>query len=302
MHADLILTNARIRTMDTARPFAEAIAIANGRILAVGSAGDIAALAGPGTRVHNLHGRAVMPGLIDSHTHGLWGATRDTLEVFTGFASSHAQLLDAIRDRAATLPPGTWIAAGPWKLHLRPELGARPADLLDKAAPDHPVAIKDITHHAIWLNSAALAAAGITASTPNPEGGEIERDIAGQPTGILRETAMALALPFIAHSPENLAKAVRHMVRYFNAQGITGFKEPMAFEPDLRAYSQSRRRGRTDLAHGRPSCPTIALWRRVHPDGNPAGLARTLRPPAPENRLCQAVSGWRRPQPYGCLP
>ncbi|MCB1395030.1 MAG: amidohydrolase [Rhodobacter sp.] len=237
--AELILTNARIRTMDPGQPRAEALAIGGGHILAVGSAAEIAVLTGPGTRVHDLHGRAIIPGLIDSHTHGLWGATRDTLEVFTGFASSHAELLEAVRTRAATQPPGSWIAAGPWKIFQRAELGARPADLLDRFAPDHPVAIKDITHHALWVNSAALAAAGIGPDTPDPEGGEIERDADGRPTGILNETAMALVLPFIAHSAADMGRAARHLVQYFNAQGITGFKEPMAFEPDLVAYAQA---------------------------------------------------------------
>lgn len=248
--ADLILSGGRIRTMDPAHPFAEALAIAGGRVLAVGSAGDIANLAGPGTKTVALHGRGVMPGLIDSHTHGLWGATRDTLEVFTGFASTHAQLLEAIAARAATLPPGQWIAAGPWKTALRTELGARPADLLDRHAPGHPVAIKDMTHHALWVNSAALGAAGIAADTPDPVGGIIERDTDGRPSGILYETAMALVLPFIQHSDADLARATRHLVQYFNGQGITGFKEPMAFEPDLRAYAGADDAGELTLHMG----------------------------------------------------
>jgi hypothetical protein len=94
-----------------------------------------------------------------------------------------------------------------------------------------------MTHHAIWVNSAAMAAAGITADSANPEGGEIERDADGRPSGILYETAMALVLPYIQHSDTELAGALRHMVQYFNRQGITGFKEPMAFEADLIAYA-----------------------------------------------------------------
>lgn len=236
-HAELILTNARIRTMDPRQPYAEALAIANGRIMAVGSASEISALAGAGTRIHDQHGRYVMPGLIDSHTHGLWGATRDLLEVFVGFAANHTQLLDAIAERVATVAPGAWVIAGPWKSHLRAELGERPADLLDRIAPDTPIAIKDMTHHSLWVNSAAMRVAGITAATPNPDGGEIERDSQGNPTGILNESALALVIRYMTHPSDEMARAVEYMVRYFNAQGITAFKEPMAFEPDLQAYA-----------------------------------------------------------------
>jgi len=246
-NADLILTNARIRTMDPARPFAQALAVTGGRIVAVGSVMDMDPLTGPGTRVHNLHGRAVLPGLIDSHTHGLWGAVRDTLEVFVGFAASHQDLLDAIARRVPQTAPGDWLLAGPWKIPLRAELGPRPADLLDRIAPDTPVVVKDITHHAFWVNSAALRRAGITADTPNPPGGEIERDAAGQPTGILNEAAVAMMANATTHAAETLAGAVDYLVQYFNAQGLTGFKEPMAFEADLQAYADADDAGRLTL-------------------------------------------------------
>lgn len=272
--ADLILTNARIRTMDRDAPFAQALAVAGGRIVGVGTTSDMEPLTGPGTRVYNLHGRAVLPGLIDSHTHGLWGAVRDTLEVFVGFGASHQELLDAIQRRVAQKPPGDWLLAGPWKIPLRAELGPRPADLLDRIAPDTPVVVKDITHHAFWVNSAAMRRAGITADTPNPAGGEIERDAQGQPTGILNEAAVALVADATTHAPETLADAVDYLVRYFNAQGITGFKEPMAFEADLRAYADADDAGRLTLhmaAHLSRQSPfdatmtpmqTLADWRR----------------------------------------
>lgn len=250
MSADLILTNAAILTADPANPRAEALAIAQGRILAVGRAGDIAALAGPGTQVVNLHGRGVLPGMIDSHTHGLWGASRDLLEVFTGLGSTHAQLLAAIAARVAQVPPGRWLIAGPWRAHERASLGARPADLLDRIAPQTPVVVKDITQHSAWINSAAMRAAAIDHTTPNPEGGEIERDATGAPTGILRETALALVRDGLTHPPEEAARAVRHMAARFHAWGLTGFKEPMAFEPDLIAYAQADREGALNLHCG----------------------------------------------------
>ena len=106
MTADLILTGGRVRTMGPALPFAEAVAIGGGRVLAVGSAADVAVMAGPGTVVHQLHGRAVMPGLIDSHTHGLWGACQALFEVFPGLGADLAQVLAGIAARVAEARQG----------------------------------------------------------------------------------------------------------------------------------------------------------------------------------------------------
>ncbi|MFV0382764.1 amidohydrolase [Paracoccus sp. (in: a-proteobacteria)] len=240
---DLILTNARIRTMDPDTPFAEAIAVAGGVIVAVGTAAEVDSLAGPDTRTHDLGGRAVIPGLIDSHTHGLWGATRDLVEVFTGLASGHDEMLAAVAARVPQTKPGHWIIAGPWKTHMRPEMGSRPADIIDRIAPETPVAIKDITQHSLWLNSAAMRDAGIDASTADIPGGEIERDAQGNPTGILRENAMSLVATQILPPPSERARAVQHMIKTFNSHGITAFKEPMAFEAELEGYAEAEDAG-----------------------------------------------------------
>lgn len=241
---DLILTNARIRTMDPANPRAEALAVADGALLAVGSAADVAALAGPGTRVVDLHGRAVMPGMIDSHTHGLWGASRDLLEVYTGLGTPHDELLEAVAARVRETPPGKWIVGGHWITHTRPDLGAHPAELLDRVSPDNPVALRDTTMHSAWVNGAALRAAGISAETEDPLGGEIERDADGRPTGILREVALSLIMDFIKPPVEDHDRAVDRMFGHFNAMGLTGFKEPMAFETELAAYARAEDEGR----------------------------------------------------------
>lgn len=285
--ADTILLNARIRTMDPARPVAEAIALAGTEILALGDGAEIRALAGPDTRIVDLAGRAVIPGLIDSHTHGLWGACRDLLEVFTGLGSSHEELFAAIEARLPQLAPGQWLIAGPWQAHRRAELGARPAELLDQIAPATPVAIKDVTQHSLWLNSAALRAAGITAATPDVPGGEIERDASGNPTGILRENAVALVADQVAPPASEAARAVRHMVKVFNSQGITAFKEPMAELKDMQTYAQADRDGvltlhlGTHLSRQSPFGPALTpledliAWRETYGTGHiHAGFAK----------------------------
>ncbi|MCB1342010.1 MAG: amidohydrolase [Pseudooceanicola sp.] len=236
---DLILTDARIRTLDPARPFAEAMAIEGGKILAVGRAADVEVLAGPGTRIERLGGRAVMPGLCDSHTHGLWGACRDLFEVFVGLGGSLQSLLDGIAARAATTPKGEWIVAGPWRPFERAALGEQAFAMLDRIAPDHPVMVKDVSQHNYWVNSAAMTRAGIGPETPEVPGGVIERDAQGRPTGILIESATSLIQPHVAATPAQLTQAVRHMAGYFHSLGITAFKEPMAFAPELAAYVEA---------------------------------------------------------------
>lgn len=247
---DLIVTDARLRTLDPANPRAEALAVAGGRILAVGTAAAIEPLAGPGTRVLRLGGRAVMPGLFDSHTHGLWGACRDLFEVFVGLDGSRDRLLDAIAARAARTPPGQWIVAGPWRPYERAEMGARPHELLDRIAPDHPVVVKDVSQHNMWLNTRAMQLAGFGPETPEIPGGEIERDAQGQPTGILIEAATAPVHPLIYPTAAQLAAATEHMARYFHSLGIVGFKEPMATAAELAAYADADNAGRLNLHVG----------------------------------------------------
>lgn len=245
---DLILTGGQIRTMLPGAPCARDLAIAGGRVVAVGD--DLAGLAGPATRIVALKGRAVMPGLIDSHTHGLWGACRDLYEVFPGLGAPLTAVLDGIRHRTAVTPPGTWIIAGPWRPFDRASFGPRPADILDALAPDHPVAIKDVSQHNLWVNSAALRAAAITRDTPDPPGGQIERDADGAPTGILIETAGAAVQRFLDPTPDQLDRAVAHLSQSFHALGLTGFKEPMAFAAELATYAKADRAGQLNLHLG----------------------------------------------------
>lgn len=246
MTADLILTGGHVLTLSG--PPARDIAIAGGRVLAVGE--DLAGLAGPQTRIVALNGRAVQPGMIDSHTHGLWGACRDLFEVFPGLGAPLQAVLDGIRARAAVTPPEEWIIAGPWRPFDRPSFGPRPAELLDQIAPDHPVVIKDVSQHNLWVNSRALALAGITRDTPNPPGGEIERDAAGLPSGILIESAGAGVQRFLEPTDDQLDRATAHLSRLFHGLGITGFKEPMAFSAELAAYAKAARAGTLNLHVG----------------------------------------------------
>jgi predicted amidohydrolase YtcJ len=214
----------------------------------VGRDADIANLIGPGTRVRSLHGRFVMPGLVESHSHALWGACRALFDVYVGYEADLGRLLGAVEARVTDLPAGSFVQGGPWRPDMRAAMGANPRLLLDRIAPAHPVALQDVTQHSLWCNSMALDMAGITTGSPDIPGGVIERDPAtGAPTGILAETACAPVKALLHRTPAENAEACRYFVQYFNSMGITAFKEPMAFEGDLLAYKAADDRGELTL-------------------------------------------------------
>lgn len=247
-HADELWINAQVQTLNPNQPNAEAFAILDGRFMAVGSTNEIKNLVGPTTRVSNLHGKAVLPGLVESHTHALWGACRELFDVYVGYEATLDQLLAALATRVDTAATGTFLIGGPWRPDMQGMMGSNPRHLLDQIAPAHPVALQDVTQHSLWCNSMALELAGITASSPDIAGGVIERHSTnGEPTGILAEKACGPVKSLMQRTDEQLALASRHFVSYFNSLGFTAFKEPMAFESELKAYRAADRRGELTL-------------------------------------------------------
>ncbi len=245
--ADHILFGGPILTMDPAYPRAEALAIAKGRILAVGTLPEIEALSGAHTVRENLRGAALMPGLIESHTHALWGGCRDLFQVYTGYQATVPQLAEAVRTRAARLPKGAWISGGPWRYDMSAEIAQSPRAWLDQLAPHHPVALSDTTQHALWCNSKALDAAGLSDSTAEISGGVMGRSASGALSGFLAEAACAPVMRHLPWSAEQLDQACDYAVRYFNSLGYTGFKEPSADPADLAAYARAHDQGRLHL-------------------------------------------------------
>lgn len=281
---DEVWFNGQVMTMDPARPAATAFAVRDGRLVAVGEDADVLALAGAGTRRHDLHGRFAMPGIIDAHAHGTMGALRDTLEVYTGLGSPLSALLDAVRARTQTVPAGDWIVGGPWHMRQLEEAGGSPRAMLDAVAPHHPVLLRDATYHATWTNSLGLALIGITRDTPDPDGGRYVRGADGECTGLLLETAQAGARALTEPGPAQFRRAVEHLRVYLHRYGITAFKEAMAAEEVVRAYHEADVAGTLELhvaAHlvrrpltGGDWVPfdTLSAWRaryrsdHVHPD------------------------------------
>lgn len=236
--ADLELTNANVVTMDAARPRAEAVAIQGERILAVGTAAEIARRRGPATRTIDLRGRTVVPGLIDGHLHFFrLGADRGRA-LDLSEARSEAEAAAQVRRLAARVPAGEWILGDGWHTGnwASPAWPGRAS--LDEAAPNHPVFLGGMHSHASWANGKALAAAGITRATPDPSGGTIFRDQAGEPTGVLLEDAQALVRSKLPREDEPLAESIRKSVRLALSYGFTGAHDMGTTREAVAAYRE----------------------------------------------------------------
>jgi predicted amidohydrolase YtcJ len=189
--ADLIIHNALIYTVDASRPKAQALAVRGDRLTFIGDNAGALALGGERTRVIDAGGRAVIPGLHDAHGHFI-GLGSSLQQIPLRGTPSYEAIVEKVRARAATARPGEWILGRSWDQNDWPAKAWPTHDALDRAAPKNPVFLTRVDGHAALVNQQALDAAGITAKTPDPPGGRLIRDGAGNPTGVLIDTAMAL--------------------------------------------------------------------------------------------------------------
>lgn len=222
----LVLFNGPIYTLDPAQPVARAVAIRDGRIFAVGTEGRVqAAVAGQRGETINLRGRAVVPGLTDAHVHIVFqGLT--AREARLGDAASLEAALATVAERAAGLAPGAWLRGWGWDHIPWGRRWPTSADL-DAVCPAHPAVLTRKDGHSLWVNSRALALAGITADTPDPAGGQIQRDRDGEPTGILLEAAMELVRAVVPPTTEEeRVAATRDAMAEALSYGVTSVHIP----------------------------------------------------------------------------
>jgi predicted amidohydrolase YtcJ len=221
---DLYLVNGKVYTQDARMPAASAVAISGNRFRAVGSDDQIRSLAGPGAQIIDLGGRRVLPGLNDGHFH-YWDWALALRQLPLSTSPSLAAVREQVAQAAQT--PGTgWVLGRGWNetLWLEQRLPTR-ADLDDVAGP-HPVMLYRNDMHLAVVNSQALQAAGITADTPNPPGGVIGRDAAGQPNGLLADLAMNLASAVVPPvSEEDTVDAMRAGITLLHRLGLTGLHD-----------------------------------------------------------------------------
>lgn len=187
----LLIHGGPILTMDVANPLADAVGIVNGRITAVGSREDILATLGGRYETIDLDGRMATPGLYDAHAHimGVGGA-QALIDISPTGVSSIEDIRAAVMERSRSVDAGAWIVAQGFDQALLAENRIPTRQDLDDISPDHPVVLQRSCHHIMTVNSAALRAAGIDVNTPDPDDGAIDRDEHGEPTGVLRESAM----------------------------------------------------------------------------------------------------------------
>ena len=224
--ADVILFGGRFATMNSSRPFAEAVSIRAGRFSSVGAASQVMREKGPATRVIDVKGRTVIPGLIDSHTHPIRGGLNYNLELRWDGVPSLFDALGLLREQARRTPPPHWVrVVGGWTEFQFKERRMPTLDEINAAAPDTPVFVLHLYDRA-WLNGAALRAVGYTRETPEPPGAHIERDKSGNPTGLLIARPNARVLyATLAKGPklgiEDQVNSTRRFMRELNRLGIT---------------------------------------------------------------------------------
>jgi predicted amidohydrolase YtcJ len=244
--ADLVLVNGKVITVDPGFTVAQAVAVKDGRIQAVGSNEDIGELVGAGTEVIDLKGGTVMPGLIDSHLHVVGtGTALQMINCRTPPMMSIEDMKEAVAEKARQAKHGEWIQGRGWdQAKLREHRNPTRWDL-DDVSPDNPVVLTRTCGHLLVANSAALRVAGVTSETKDPVGGRIVRDETGEPTGMLEESpAMNLVrrhVPTVG-IPET-AQAIRTACRAFNEVGITSVIDAGNTEDEMVAYQLLRERG-----------------------------------------------------------
>jgi predicted amidohydrolase YtcJ len=245
--ADLIVTNARIYTVDENRPIVEAMAIRDGRVVATGPQRGIMTLRGPNTQVLDLNGRTVIPGMIDAHVHllNLGNSLRNVDLVGT---TSYDEVVARVAARAREAPAGTWILGRGWDQNDWGDTRFPTHDALSRAVPNHPVVLTRIDGHATLVNAAAMRAAGVNAQTQDPSGGRLERAADGSPTGVLVDAAMGLVNRHVPPaSKEQLKTAVQAAIAEMNRWGLTSVHDAGVGRAVIDVYEEVAREGRFNI-------------------------------------------------------
>jgi hypothetical protein len=319
MAPDLILTNGIVYTVDAARSRAEAVAVSDGRIAAVGTAAEIGELAGPRTRVVDLGGRLLLPGFVDAHMHAS-SATEELFDVALDGCHSVAECVATVARFAAAHPELPFIRGYGWSDTYTPRLGPAAADL-DAVVEDRPVILHDDSYHSVWLNSAGLRVAGIDASTPDPDNGIIERLSDGAPAGTLREGPGYVAeQAFPTYTREQAREGILHFMRTVaRPRGITTVQDAglrPGRDAALEAYEELQRDGLLTtrfclsiwLAEDRPLQPQLeaavaerarhtgplvsAAWVKLFADGVIEGHTAVLKEPYADQPGVRGAPVW----------
>jgi hypothetical protein len=236
--ADLIIQNARIWTVDPSQPEAQAVAILGDRIVAVGTRQQVEVWRGPHTREVDAGGRRLLPGFNDAHVHFVDGGTQlDNVQL--NDATSPQEFARRIRERTAKLAKDEWLVGGDWDETKWNPAALPTKELIDAATPDTPVSVNRYDGHMVLANSLALKLAGITAQTPDPDGGVIVRDENGNPTGALKDAAQDMlfkVIPPLTH--EQRRHAIERALGHAASLGVTSVQNMNPDYADIAVYNE----------------------------------------------------------------
>jgi predicted amidohydrolase YtcJ len=236
--ADLIITNAKIWTVDKSRPNAEALAVLGERIVAVGSAAEVDTWHGPQTKVLDAQGKLLLPGFNDAHVHFVDGG--DQLQsVQLKDAATPEEFARRIGERAKATPKGEWVTGGDWDEQRWSPVTLPTKELVDPVTPETPVWVNRYDGHESLANSVVLKLAGITAKTPDPPGGLIVRDAQGNPTGVLKDSAQDLVAKVMPPmTAVHRMRAIHQALDHAASVGITSVQDMNPTYDDVKAYSE----------------------------------------------------------------
>ena len=246
--ADLVIQGGAVWTgLSTGHGRPGAVAIADGKILAVGDSADVARYVGSGTTVLPTDGGLVVPGFADGHTHFIDGGFQ-LASVDLRDAATPEEFTKRLKEFAATLKPGDWITGGDWDHELWRGTPLPQRDWIDSVTPNNPVFVNRLDGHMALANGAALRAAGITRATPTPPGGEIVRDASGEPLGVFKDQAMDLVWrAYPDPAPEKRDSALARAMAHAASLGVTATAHMSASWADLAAYRRLHQAGRMTL-------------------------------------------------------
>ena len=271
---DLVLVNGTVLTVDATDSIAQAVAIAGGKIVAVGSNDAIRARVGPSTQVVDLRGRTATPGLIDTHIH--FSEVDALFAVELSEAASIADVLAKVREQVAKAKPGEWVRGRGWDEGKFAERRYVTAADLDKVAPNNPVWLVQTTGHYGVANSYALKMSEVTAATPAPPAGTIDKDANNNPSGVMKESAMGLVSRNVPPFTRDQQRAgIVRIIEDFNKEGMTGAKDPGISPAKWELYQELQKEGQLNVR-------LFALWsgaRRA--EDNAQVLARVNAQPRP---------------------
>ena len=262
--ADLVLVNGRIYTVDNARPIVSALAARGGRVLFVGSDAEARVLANGSTRVVDLHGATVVPGLVDAHAH-LLGLGNLLRRVNVAGSKSYEEVIARVKARSKDAKPGEWILGRGWDQNRWPTKEFPTHDALSRAFPNNPVVLTRVDGHAVLANAKAMELARVSAATADPEGGRIIRFPSRSPSGVFVDNAQKLIVSAIpASRPADTRKAILAAIAECNRWGLTGVHDAGEDAETIGIYESLAKEGNYNLRNyvmlsdpGEPGAPAV---------------------------------------------